>query len=144
MVEEIPEQEVQNESVSSTKIRKALSEGNIQRANAYLEHLFLMQVYLVYAPLASATYEHPSLLVQLDDPDKLFPPDGAYAVSYLFRTFTGKGLVVVKNSTSILLPLETNNFLDGDECTIRFHKQMVFEEWRALISVLEAVRELIY
>ena len=30
--EEIPEQEVQNETVSSTKIRKAISEGYIQRA----------------------------------------------------------------------------------------------------------------
>ncbi|HNY15152.1 MAG TPA: adenylyltransferase/cytidyltransferase family protein, partial [Bacteroidales bacterium] len=33
--EEIPEQEVQHETVSSTKIRKAISEGYIQRANAY-------------------------------------------------------------------------------------------------------------
>ena len=36
--EEIPEQEVQHETVSSTKIRKAVREGYIQRANAYLDH----------------------------------------------------------------------------------------------------------
>ncbi len=41
-VEEIPEQEIQNETVSSTKIRKALLEGNMQRANAYLEHHFMI------------------------------------------------------------------------------------------------------
>ena len=45
-VEEIPEQEIQNETVSSTKIRKALSEGNIQRVNAYLEHLYMVQTRL--------------------------------------------------------------------------------------------------
>jgi riboflavin kinase/FMN adenylyltransferase len=40
--EEIPEQEVQHETVSSTKIRKAIGEGYIQRANAYLDHYYLI------------------------------------------------------------------------------------------------------
>jgi FAD synthase len=35
--EEIPEQEVQHETVSSTKIRRAIGEGYIQRANACLD-----------------------------------------------------------------------------------------------------------
>jgi riboflavin kinase / FMN adenylyltransferase len=41
-VEEIPEQDIDNETVSSTKIRKALIEGNIQRANAYLDHHYII------------------------------------------------------------------------------------------------------
>jgi riboflavin kinase/FMN adenylyltransferase len=45
--EEIPEQEVQHETVSSTKIRKAISEGYIQRANAYLDHYYIIIVYHV-------------------------------------------------------------------------------------------------
>lgn len=40
--EEIPEQEVQHETVSSTKIRQAISEGYIQRANAYLDHYYII------------------------------------------------------------------------------------------------------
>ena len=40
--EEIPEQEVQHETVSSTKIRQAISEGYIQRANAYLDHYYMI------------------------------------------------------------------------------------------------------
>ncbi|MCK7530535.1 MAG: hypothetical protein MZV63_05565 [Marinilabiliales bacterium] len=40
--EEIPMQEVQNETVSSTRIRQALSEGYIQRANAYLDHFYII------------------------------------------------------------------------------------------------------
>ena len=39
--EEIPEQEVQHETVSSTRIRQAISEGYIQRANAYLDHYYI-------------------------------------------------------------------------------------------------------
>lgn len=42
MVEEIPEQDIQQETVSSTTIRKALLEGKIQRANAYLDHYYMI------------------------------------------------------------------------------------------------------
>ena len=41
--EEIPEQEVSHETVSSTKIRQAISEGYIQRANAYLDHYYIIK-----------------------------------------------------------------------------------------------------
>src|SRR5664280_2969546 len=41
--EEIPEQEVYHETVSSTKIRQAISEGYIQRANAYLDHYYIIK-----------------------------------------------------------------------------------------------------
>ncbi len=41
-VEEIPAQEVDEVSVSSTKIRKALAEGDIQTANAYLGYEYLL------------------------------------------------------------------------------------------------------
>src|SRR5512133_2029768 len=40
--EEIPEQEVYHETVSSTRIRQAISEGYIQRANAYLDHYYII------------------------------------------------------------------------------------------------------
>ena len=59
--EEIPEQEVQHETVSSTSIRQAISEGYIQRANAYLDHYYiimgkpekyqLIELMLIYLPL---------------------------------------------------------------------------------------------
>lgn len=42
-VEEIPEHFIQNECVSSTKIRKAIQQGNIQRANAYLDHYYIIK-----------------------------------------------------------------------------------------------------
>lgn len=42
MVEEIPQQDIDNETVSSTKIREAIKEGRIQRANAYLDHHYII------------------------------------------------------------------------------------------------------
>src|ERR1035437_7131316 len=45
-VEEIPEQDIDNETVSSTKIRQPLSSGRIQRANAYLDHFYFIKTTL--------------------------------------------------------------------------------------------------
>lgn len=64
-VEEIPEQEIQNEIVSSTIIRRALLEGNIQRANAYLQHLFLIQADLLPLPVESGQFRKHSFGLQL-------------------------------------------------------------------------------
>lgn len=78
--EEIPEQEVQQESVSSVTIRKSILEGNIRQANRYLDH-----PYLITGPCAgvnnqsktSGTFIY-SLLLEEDS--KLLPPDGSYPV----------------------------------------------------------------
>lgn len=88
-VEEIPEQDIQNESVSSTKIRKALIEGNIQRANAYLDH-----PYLVSGRIQECTERSECDLMHLEIPDqeKLLPPPGCYAVTALQEPRT-KGAV---------------------------------------------------
>lgn len=37
-VEEIPEQDIQNESISSSKIRKAMEAGDLMKAHAYLHY----------------------------------------------------------------------------------------------------------
>ena len=50
VTEMIPEQEVQNETVSSTEIRKSLREGFIQRVNAYLDHYYIVIVDVLPLP----------------------------------------------------------------------------------------------
>ncbi|MFO8053895.1 MAG: FAD synthetase family protein, partial [Bacteroidales bacterium] len=78
-VEEIPEQDIQNESVSSTKIRKAITEGHIQRANAYLNH-----IYMIIGPCIDC--ENPlqdqginTYGLKIEEEEKLIPPFGVYA-----------------------------------------------------------------
>ena len=79
--EEIPEQEVQHETVSSTKIRQAINEGFIQKANAYLDHY-----YIVMGKPVNYDYENPlfpmSLVkIPMTEECKLLPAGGIYAVS---------------------------------------------------------------
>ena len=97
--EEIPEQEVQHETVSSTKIRNAISEGYIQRANAYLDHY-----YIIMGKVAKYTMQEPSglplfLKVCITEECKLLPSPGLYAVSVDLESVSIKGMAIIIKST---------------------------------------------
>jgi riboflavin kinase/FMN adenylyltransferase len=143
-VEEIPEQEIQHETVSSTKIRKALAEGNIQRANAYLDHHYFMRVQLEPHDGYSLRYHHPCFSVRHPDPLKLLPPPGSYAVS--LRTDQGqeKGLLYRGAKEMLLLPMDPQLSTGHAEASIHFHKRIAGAEALDPPGVLDAVRELIY
>jgi riboflavin kinase/FMN adenylyltransferase len=79
--EEIPEQEVQHESVSSTRIRKAISEGYIQRANAYLDHYYIIMGIPEVANFSESGEVLPFYRMRISDDSKLLPSDGIYAVA---------------------------------------------------------------
>ncbi len=94
-VEEIPEQDIQHETVSSTTIRKALKDGRIQRANAYLDHQ-----YMIIGGLGKGTHffkdvDFPTLNVQLEEAGKLIPPDGIYAVAVHWDALNYKAMAIV-------------------------------------------------
>ena len=94
-VEEIPEQDIQQETVSSTTIRKALLEGRIQRANAYLDHQ-----YIIIGSLGKGTHffnqvDFPTLTVQIDETGKLIPPEGIYAVTLEWNSTSYRAMLIV-------------------------------------------------
>ena len=123
-VEEIPEQEIQNETVSSTKIRKALFDGHIQRANAYLEHHFIMQSSLSYLGEESLFFRRPCFRIGISDPNKLIPPAGSFAVSVLCANASLKGLVRISGSGIFLFPLGQVDGLKDSVVYILFHKHL--------------------
>ena len=127
--EEIPEQEVQHETVSSTLIRKAISEGYIQRANAYLDHYYI----IIGTPaLYEADYLPDTLSffnLSVTEETKLLPAPGIYAVSTGNNSASSRGMVVIykdiTGKTGIYLhPFNTNNIFTGKKTTIFFHKKI--------------------
>ncbi len=105
-VEEIPQQDIENEAVSSTRIRKAILEGKIGRANAYLNHPFFFITQHLKA--RKAVFEN-FLQYTVTDllPEKILPPSGRYA---------GK-LLNVNGITYILCDIFANRlyfYLNGD------------------------------
>ena len=140
-VEEIPEQEIQNETVSSTRIRKALKEGNIQRANAYLEHHYMIRANVEVLP---EHYGRPCFRIPVNDPLKLLPPVGGYAASFFCNGQHEKALVLVEEESVLLFPLEAGSSPGQDEEQIRFHKRLPTTGLPDFGHMLNAVRELIY
>ena len=127
--EEIPEQEVQHETVSSTKIRKAVREGYIQRANAYLDHYYIIMGRAEPYTVQVDGNIPPLKKVPLTEESKLLPATGVYAVSLVSGGETGKGMAIIhetpRNSAEVLLNIfdDESNF-EKDTVTILFHKMI--------------------
>ncbi len=82
-LEEIPLKDIENETVSSTKIRKALLEGNIQRANAYLDHQYIISSGLINGQGLPGMNELKTIRSLITEEEKLIPPPGIYATNLL-------------------------------------------------------------
>jgi len=143
-VEEIPEQEIQNETVSSTRIRKALKEGNIQRANAYLEHYYMISGYLEPMQKQEKRYEHACFQISVDDPLKLLPPPGGYACSFFYRNRYEKALLHMGEEKLLIFPLDMEGYPAKGKQVIRFHLRLAGPGHLKFSQMLDAVRELIY
>ena len=79
-VEEIPMQDVEDVAVSSTKIRKALNEGDIETANSFLGHPFMLTGTIVKGKQLGQTINFPTANLYIEEPYKLIPKHGAYIV----------------------------------------------------------------
>jgi len=134
-VEEIPEQDIQNESVSSTKIRTALLQGNIQRANAYLDHFYIIKGTAKFQTNRSNDFNKDVYSLRIEELVKLIPANGVYAVSISCDSFYSKGLLSISNwglknnflSDEIqieFLPLEKGCPVDNHDITISLHKRI--------------------
>lgn len=79
-VEEIPAQEVDEVSVSSTKIRKALEEGDVQTANSYLGYEYLLTGKVVKGMGLGRKLDFPTANLLVEENYKLIPKKGVYVV----------------------------------------------------------------
>jgi len=147
-VEEIPEQDIHNESVSSTKIRKALLDGNMQKANAYLDHFYIIMGPARPSNIMLAEIGFPSYTLQVEEDCKLVPPNGVYAVSVKGGTTTQKGMCFVKKNhespidTLVEVHLtDSNEQLDNKVLSLYFHKRL--REEKTMSSIEDLRKQLI-
>jgi len=127
--EEIPEQEVYHETVSSTRIRQAISEGYIQRANAYLDHY-----YIIIGELSDSGIENnPDLphfyKILITEECKLLPSPGIYAVSAESGIQNFRGMIIVhvnsEGRQDVFIHIFNDlDFSPGEKITVMFHKKV--------------------
>lgn len=79
-VEEISAQDINEVSVSSTKIRTALLDGNIKKANKYLGSNFMLSGKVVQGKGLGNTIGFPTANLYIEESYKIIPKQGVYIV----------------------------------------------------------------
>lgn len=79
-VEEIPAQEIDDVSVSSTKIRKALLNGDVETANEYLGYHYMLTGVIKKGKGLGRQLGFPTANLIIAEDYKLIPQNGAYVV----------------------------------------------------------------
>ncbi|MDM1292934.1 bifunctional riboflavin kinase/FAD synthetase [Sphingobacterium sp. N143] len=85
-VDEIPEQDINDIAVSSTRVREALIKGDIKTANLYLGYPFELTGTVIRGDQIGRTIGFPTANLQVHEPHKLIPAYGIYAVEvYIYN-----------------------------------------------------------
>ena len=92
-VEEIPAQEIDEVSVSSTKIRKALEEGDIATANAYLGYNYMLTGTVIHGKGLGKQLSFPTANILIEESYKLIPLNGVYVVKSEINNRTVYGMM---------------------------------------------------
>lgn len=107
-VEEISQQEIEGLTVSSTKIRKALIEGRVEKANNYLQHPFTLTGTVVKGKGLGKDFGYPTANLQIEEKYKLIPKNGVYVVRAIIEEIPYFGM----------MSIGTNPTVGGKEITI--------------------------
>ena len=79
-VTEILAQDIDNIAISSTKIRKALNNGDIKLANNYLGYNYFFNGTVIHGNNIGQTISFPTANIKIDESYKLVPKNGVYIV----------------------------------------------------------------
>ena len=129
-VEEIPRQDVDHVGVSSTKIRKALEEGDIQTATHFLGGPYSITGRVVIGDKLGRILGYPTANLEIDTGYKLVPADGIYAVTVSYNHQKYNGMLYIGNRPTVQgmkRNIEVNIFdfdddIYGESLTINFHE----------------------
>ena len=80
-VDEISAQDIEEVAVSSTKIRQALLDGDLETANTYLGYSYFLTGRVVKGKGLGKTIAFPTANIHIEENYKLIPKSGVYVVS---------------------------------------------------------------
>lgn len=110
-VEQISAKEIDEVSISSTKIRNALDEGKIALANEYLGYNYSFSGTVIHGKKLGRTIGFPTANVNIEESYKLIPAIGVYAVKCLIGNQKVNGM----------LNIGTNPTVAGQTLSIEVH-----------------------
>jgi len=153
VVEETKAVLVNELAVSSTKIRNALSEGDIITANEFLGYHYPVSGTVVGGKKIGRTIGYPTANIDVD-PIKLLPKKGAYIVDVELNGQMHKGMLSIgtnptvngtKKTTEVYI-LDFDQDIYGENITVYFrdylHDEIKFESLEKLIERLDEDKQL--
>lgn len=110
-VEEIPAQDIDDVSVSSTKIRRALTTGNLSTANRYLGYHFMLIGRVINGKKLGGKIGYPTANIDIKESYKLIPKTGVYVVKSTLENAVVFGMMNIGNRPTV----------NGNHQTIEVH-----------------------
>jgi riboflavin kinase/FMN adenylyltransferase len=110
-VEEIPAQDIDDVSVSSTKIRRALASGNLKTANDFLGYFFMINGTVVNGKQLGGKIGYPTANIDVKEDYKLIPKTGVYVVKSVIQNQIVFGMMNIGNRPTV----------NGNHQTIEVH-----------------------
>jgi len=110
-VEEIPAQDIDTVSVSSTKVRRALMAGDIKMATNYLGYNFMLNGNVVNGKKLGGTIGYPTANIDVKETYKLIPKTGVYVVKSIIDEQSVFGMMNIGNRPTV----------NGNHQTIEVH-----------------------
>ena len=132
-VEQISVQEINDISVSSTKIRKALLEGDMTLANEYLGYDYFLTGSIVKGKQLGRTIGYPTANLKIEEYYKLIPKNGVYIVKSIINEKTVFGM----------MNIGFNPTVGGEKQTIEIHYFDFNEDLydtKVSVSILNRIR----
>jgi riboflavin kinase/FMN adenylyltransferase len=136
-IEQIEAQTFEDINISSTKIRKALSEGDFETAKTFLNYDFMLSGEVVHGNKLGKTIGYPTANIEVANKYKLIPGDGVYAVQTLIKGAVYGGMLnigtkpTVNNNLKKGIEVHLFDFsedLYGSQVTILFKKRIRSEQ----------------
>ncbi len=152
-VEQMEAINIHENNISSTKIRKALLEGNIREANEMLGYSYSVSGTVVHGKKIGRTIGYPTANIETDS-IKLLPKKGAYIVEVFVNGQQYKGMLSIGtnptvNGEKLTVEVYILNFEDDiydEKITVKFrdflHDEIKFEGLEKLIERLDEDKRL--
>jgi riboflavin kinase/FMN adenylyltransferase len=149
-VEEIPALDVDHVAISSSKIRKALEEGDLQTANTFLGYPYFITGKVIKGKQLGNSIGFPTANIVIEDAYKLIPANGVYAVKIKYNHGIYNGMMniginpTVSESKSIKIEVNIFDFNENIynkeiviELYTKLRDEQKFENVQQLINQLE-------
>ncbi|WP_419699935.1 bifunctional riboflavin kinase/FAD synthetase [Mucilaginibacter sp. NFX135] len=100
-VVEIPEQDINEVAISSTRIRNALLNGEIDLANSFLGYPFFITGTVIRGDQIGRQLGYPTANIVVEEKYKLIPTDGIFAVTVTVAGNTYKGMAYIGSRPTV-------------------------------------------